>query len=65
MRIVIYETDDGEYVISSRGVWLPGVYADLKAARWAYQFPNITLEQLSKTWTPITTEHLRRAQSRA
>lgn len=62
MKVVIYETNDKRYVISSGGSWLPGVYADLKAARWAYQFSNVTLERLSKMWDPITTENLREAK---
>ena len=45
---MIRQLDNGEYVISSRGVWLPGVYADEKAARYAFQFSDWELDRLQQ-----------------
>jgi hypothetical protein len=66
---VIRQTDLGDYVISSRGRWLPGSYATQAAARWAFQFRDETLAALCRKINgaegrPITTEDLR-AQKRA
>jgi len=43
---VIYKTKDGGWVISSGGSWLPGVYKTASVARWAFRFPNETLQRL-------------------
>jgi hypothetical protein len=43
---VIHQTDRG-FVISSGGSWLPGVYADRRAARYAFYFNNGELEALN------------------
>ena len=64
---MIYYIRVEEYVISSRGSWLPGVYADTKAARWAYQFSHVTLAQLTDMINvgegrSITTEDLKEAR---
>jgi len=37
---------DGQFVISSSGWWLPGVYETRKAANYAFQFENKTLRKL-------------------
>lgn len=52
---------DGGYVISSRGAWLPGVYATERAARYAFRFSNEELADLYRTrgHRPTTTEALR------
>ena len=46
MGTVIYKSDNG-FVISSHGCWLPGIYADEKAARWAFSFEDNTLQALT------------------
>lgn len=45
---VIVKYDDGTYCISSRRVWLPGSYADERAARYAFRLDNATLDRLQK-----------------
>lgn len=49
------------FVISSRGVWLPGAYATKAAARWAFQFTYEDLRQTQDRIRPraITTQDLR------
>jgi hypothetical protein len=42
--VSICKTSDGTFVISSRGCWLPGVYATERAGRYAFRFTD---EQLS------------------
>lgn len=37
---------DDVYVISSGGCWLPGCYADERAARFAFRLPNEALAKL-------------------
>lgn len=60
---MIYPVDDG-FVISSGGVWLPGVYATERAARYAFRFSNEDLERINVTrgagdgYRPITVECL-------
>lgn len=44
---MIYKVADG-YVISSRDVWLPGVYDSEATARWAFQFSDETLQRLTE-----------------
>lgn len=39
---------EGHYVISSGGLWLPGVYMTRAAAYFAFQFPSRTLARLTK-----------------
>ncbi len=61
---MIHEVD-GEYVISSGRVWLPGVYATERAARYAFRFSYEDLVRVNAsrgtgdTYRPITTEALR------
>lgn len=43
---------EGEFVISSGGVWLPGCYESERAARYAFRFPNATLRRLQETVNP-------------
>lgn len=69
---MIYKLADGRYVISSHGCWLPGSYADQKAARWAFSFDDKTLLRLTdricradKGGRPITTDDLRAARREA
>lgn len=62
---MIYQTGPDSFVISSGGMWLPGVYATERAARWAFQFTDEELLELNSTrgigagYQPITTESLR------
>tara|TARA_R100001039_G_C1801494_1_gene78055 strand:+ start:230 stop:469 length:240 start_codon:yes stop_codon:yes gene_type:complete len=44
---MIQKVDDG-YVISSRGVWLPGVYESEKAARVAFMLSDAVLASLQE-----------------
>ena len=53
---MIYPVENG-YVISSHHVWLPGVYDTEKAARYAFRFPNETLEALSNRICHINGEN--------
>lgn len=41
--MAITQTDSGAFVISSSRVWLPGVYADRRAANYAFRFPDAVL----------------------
>ena len=56
---------EGGFVISSHDMWLPGVYADERAARYAFQFSNEHLSRLNATrgigdvYRPITSDDLR------
>lgn len=51
---------NGLFVISSRGVWLPGVYATKEAAQFAFQFDYETLKQLrEKSSGAITSSMLK------
>jgi hypothetical protein len=34
------------YVISSHGMWLPGLYDSERTARYAFRFPDATLQRL-------------------
>jgi hypothetical protein len=43
--LAIHKTDHG-VVISSGGSWLPGVFEDERTARWAFRFPDETLQKL-------------------
>ena len=43
---MIHKTGEGRYVISSRGVWMPGCYADEGTARYAFRFPDEALQRL-------------------
>jgi hypothetical protein len=46
---MIHPTRSGDgYVISSRGMWLPGVYETERAARYAFRFPDEVLQDLSE-----------------
>ncbi len=60
---VIYPVDNG-YIISSGGVWLPGVYASERAARYAFRFSYDDLVRIhasrggAGTYRPITVECL-------
>ena len=58
---MIAKCKDGSFVISSHKVWVPGVYKDKKAARYAFQFMDGELQELQDKITPrsITTEDLK------
>ncbi len=68
---MIYQSnDEGGFSISSRRVWMPGLYATRKAAMYAFQFDEVTLARLSKEICSvrtgnrlITTEDLRAARA--
>lgn len=57
---MIKPVEDG-FVISSHHLWLPGCYADIRAARYAFRFRRADLERLNKLVRPsvITYEMLR------
>jgi len=59
---MIHKLNDG-FVISSHGVWLPGVYESKRAARYAFRFMGKELEGLqsekNKTTSIITFEDLK------
>jgi hypothetical protein len=44
---VIRGDDESGYVISSGGMWLPGIYATKQAARAAFQLDTAALQRLS------------------
>jgi hypothetical protein len=57
---VLYHNPDGSIVISSHGCWLPGTYADEKAAHYAHQFDDKALAALrDRVGRPITSDDLR------
>lgn len=62
-HVMIYPVEGG-FVISSRGMWLPGVYADERAARYAFRFSNEELDRINASrgvgvdYRPITVECL-------
>jgi hypothetical protein len=37
---------DGTYVISDKGGWIPGVYQDIRTAKYAFKFPHSELSNL-------------------
>lgn len=41
-----HRNDDGTYSISSRQVWLPGVYEDERTAKYAFRFGDEALQRL-------------------
>lgn len=43
---MIHTFEDGTCVISSHHVWLPGSYADVRAARYAFRFSDAVLSRL-------------------
>lgn len=43
---------NGHFVISSRGAWVPGCYADWRAARYAFLFSDVDLQRLQDTVNP-------------
>jgi hypothetical protein len=46
---MIYPSSSGNgYLISSRGMWLPGVYESERAARYAFRFPDAVLQELTE-----------------
>lgn len=53
---MIVQIDNG-YVISSKGMWLPGIYEDIKTARYAFQFSNEHLQKLSHKICNIKNEN--------
>lgn len=61
---MIHPVTDGDktvFVISSGGSWLPGAYADERAARYAFQFSDAKLQSLADKGEVITSEMLREA----
>lgn len=59
---MIYKVDDGGFVASSSGVWIPGSYEDERAAKYAFKFTDEQLQKLqdkkNKTTHVITFEDL-------
>jgi hypothetical protein len=68
---MIHETDDGRYVISTHGCWLPGNYADKRAANYAFRFDDKQLWELQERINyldtgegrPITFEDLQKLRN--
>lgn len=60
---MIKRTDEGDFVISSRGQWLPGIYADEAAANLAFRVNPLRLRELweSKCPQPLTADEVRSA----
>ena len=61
---MIHKVGDN-YVISSHGTWLPGSYADERAAKFAFKFPDEVLLKLQASVNPggvITFEMLKDAK---
>lgn len=54
---MIYPLDAGGFTISSRRVWLPGIYDTMAAANYAFQFPDVALQELSDRICRIDGEH--------
>lgn len=58
------------FLISSGGVWVPGVYDTVTTARYAFRFSNAQLESLSHIWQidgegrPATMDDLRLLRAR-
>lgn len=55
---------EGVFVISSHEVWLPGHYADERAAKYAFRLPTKALQELQDgknagDRTPITFDELK------
>lgn len=48
----VYATDDGRYVISEHGAWLPGAYADINTAMAAFEVDDEVLVALRDRVTP-------------
>ena len=46
--MAVRKTEDGSFVISSRGSWLPGAYEDERTARWAFRFHGTVLQRLQE-----------------
>lgn len=46
--MAIHKTDNGTYVSSSGHTWLPGVFADERAARYAFRLKDETLFALQE-----------------
>ena len=45
--MTVHKLDDGTFVISSGGCWLPGIYADQETANYAFQFSDAQLSALN------------------
>lgn len=64
---MIYPVEGG-FVISSHGTWLPGVYADERAAKYAFRLTDAQLAELNDSrgagaeYRPIQFEDVRRAK---
>lgn len=60
---MIERLDSGAYVIGSGGRWLPGIYADERAARYAFRFADEVLVRVrDEQDRPVTFEDLRAAR---
>ena len=44
---VIHKAQDGTCTISSRGMWLPGIYDSERSARYAFRFGDEVLQSLA------------------
>lgn len=60
---------EGNFVIASQGVWLPGVYESTEAANYAFQFPDEVLSALQNSANDrgdrtITMDDLKAARKR-
>lgn len=62
--MTVHHLPNDQVVISSKGVWLPGIYATEAAARFAFQLTDAELYEIShsrgrgENYKPIVTEDL-------
>ena len=64
----VYQTDSGEFAISERGLWRPGCFQTLEAAKKAFKLSDMVLQMLQKEalaldpiWGKITLEQVQSA----
>ena len=65
--MAIYPVEDPDktvYVISSRQLYLPGVYASRRAANYAFRFSNSELQKLADEGEIITFQMLQTLRKR-
>ena len=43
---MIYKNNDNTFCASSNNTWIPGIYADERAAKYAFRFSNQELQNL-------------------
>lgn len=58
--MTIFKGNFGNFVVSSGGVWLPGVYEDERAANYAYRFSSEDLHKLQDEVNEKEPDHEKR-----